>query len=222
MSEAGGRWQRRKQARPGEILEAALTVFARHGFAAARMDAVAREAGIAKGTLYLYFPDKETLFKALVREAIVSTLGQTEILIEHYQGPSETLLADVVATFRDLMHRPNVVALPKLVIAEAGNFPELAQFYLNEVIRRGLKLVGRVIERGVERGEFRPLAAQQAAPLVLVPVLFSALWRSTFAAHDPQVTFDPAELLKLHVDVLLHGLKADAIPEGRCHGELGA
>ena len=139
-------------------------MFAERGFAAARMDEVARRAGISKGTLYLYFPDKEALFKALVREAIVSTLGEAETLVEHYQGPSADLLRELVERFRALMHRPNVAALPKLIIAEAGNFPDLARFYLTEVISRGLGLIGRAVQRGVERGEFRREPLEFTAP----------------------------------------------------------
>ena len=183
-------------------------MFAERGFAAARMDEVARRAGISKGTLYLYFPDKEALFKALVREAIVSTLGEAETLVEHYQGPSADLLRELVERFRALMHRPNVAALPKLIIAEAGNFPDLARFYLTEVISRGLGLIGRAVQRGVERGEFRPVAPELAAPLVLVPVLFTAIWQTTFVPLDPQPPRDPVALLALHVDLLVNGLRA--------------
>src|SRR6476661_28760 len=98
MTDAAQRWSRRKEARPQEILEAALSVFAEKGFAAARMDDVARHAGVTKGTIYLYFPSKEELFKSLVREAIGGTLAQVTAYADAFNGSARELLISVLRT----------------------------------------------------------------------------------------------------------------------------
>ncbi|MBI1207880.1 MAG: TetR family transcriptional regulator [Azospirillum sp.] len=209
------RWSRRKQARPSEILAAALDVFAERGFAAARLDDVAARAGISKGTLYLYFPDKAALFKALVREAILPNLDQAEAALASHTGSAEALLRALVRRFLAVLLDQRLIAVPKLVIGESGNFPELAEFYLNEVIRRGKSLFAQVIERGIAAGEFRAVPAAVAAPLVIAPVLFTAIWKSTFEPHDPGNRFDAEAFLDLHLDLLLHGLSRspDGSPE---------
>jgi AcrR family transcriptional regulator len=178
------RWQRRKEARPAEILEAALAVFAEKGFAAARLDQVAKAAGVSKGTLYLYFDSKEALFEAVVRSAIVPRLANAEALLRDHDGSAAEFLAKLYRMFAAVMADGQVAAIPKLVIAEAGNFPDLARFYLREVVSRGLRLMGAVLERGVARGEFRPMNPAHATRLMIAPVLFLALWRQSLGRHD--------------------------------------
>lgn len=178
------RWQRRKEARPAEILDAALAVFAEKGFAAARLEQVAREAGISKGTLYLYFDSKEALFEAVVRAAIVPRLAGAETLLRDHRGGAAELLGTLYRQFATVMADPRVAAIPKLVIAESGNFPELARFYLREVVHRGLRLMGAVLELGVARGEFRPMNPAHATRLMIAPVLFLALWRQSLGRFD--------------------------------------
>src|SRR4051794_29937131 len=127
MLEPSQRWSRRKEARPQEILEAALAVFAEKGFAAARMDDVARRAGVTKGTIYLYFPSKDELFKSLVREAIGGTLAQVTAYADAYQGSARELLVSVLRTIGTVMRTSDRIVLPKIILAEAGNFPELVR-----------------------------------------------------------------------------------------------
>ncbi len=133
--------RRRKEARPEEILSAALESFAARGFAATRIEDVAARAGISKGTLYLYFDGKEELFKAVVRQALLPNLARIEALAATFEGPSALLLERLLATIAGVINS-RVGAIPKLVIAEAGNFPDLARFYLAEVVQRGLGLIG--------------------------------------------------------------------------------
>src|SRR5579863_5082118 len=123
------RWQRRKEARPGEILDAALACFAERGFAATRLDDVARRAGITKGTLYLYFPNKEELFKAVIRETLVPEL--IRLGTASGAGPAVPSIDGMIADFQRLAASP-IGAIPKLVLGEAANFPEIARFYLDE------------------------------------------------------------------------------------------
>ncbi len=148
------RWRRRKEARPKEILAAALALFAERGFAATRLDDVALRAGVTKGTLYLYFPNKEELFEAVVRQALVPNLERGEALLDEADEPAALLLERLMRSWAELALSP-AGAIPKIIISEAGNFPELARFYREEVVDRGIGLMRRVLRLGVERGEFR-------------------------------------------------------------------
>jgi len=202
------RWQRRKEARPAEILAAALDVFRARGFAAARLEDVAAKAGVSKGTLYLYFQSKEALFKALVREAVLPNIERAEALVRAHPGPASTILAELLTNFGLLMATDDrVSAFPKLMIAEAGNFPELARFYLHKVIRRGMRLMAGIIRRGIETGEFQAVDPAAAARLAVAPILFLALWRHSFAAFDPGAP-KPRRIVESHVQVFLAGLAA--------------
>jgi AcrR family transcriptional regulator len=202
---AAPRWQRRKEARPAEILDAALSVFAEKGFAAARLEQVARRAGVSKGTLYLYFDSKEALFEAVVRSAIVPRIADAESLLAAHDGSAAELLGKLYRAFADVMADPKVSAIPKLVISEAGNFPELARFYLREVVSRGLRLMQAVLERGVARGEFIPVDPHHATRLLIAPVLFLALWRQSLGRHDEK-PLDADEFLADALALLTRGL----------------
>jgi AcrR family transcriptional regulator len=203
------RWTRRKQARPAEILDAALKVFAAKGYAAARMDDIAREAGVTKGTIYLYFADKETLFKALVSETIGPPLAAVTAQVQSFQGSARDLIRFALTTLAGLLLTNNRVVLPKIIIAESGNFPELARFYRFEIIARGLAAFGTIVERGIAQGEFRPLPVDHVVRLCIAPALFGAIWQSTFAQFDPE-PYDFKGLIDAHLDVLFRGLA----PEG--------
>ena len=159
------RWRRRKEARPQEILDAALAVFAEKGFSAARMEDISRRAGVTKGTIYLYFESKEALFKALVRESLAPTIQGVIAQAEAYEGPSRDLLILVLSTMGSFIRTSDRVVLPKIVIAEAGNFPELVRFYREEIIDKGLGLLESIIARGIARGEFRNVEPAHVARL---------------------------------------------------------
>lgn len=206
------RWRRRKEARPHEITAAALELFAERGFAVARLEDVAARAGISKGTLYLYFPNKEELFKAVVRDAVVATIDEAERLAGSFTGSSFALLETVVRRLAARIVGTRAGVIPKLIVAEAGNFPELARFYHDEVARRGFATVAAVLRRGMERGEFRPVDARAMVPVIIGPLLLAALWKSTFepVAAEP---LDIAALLDTHLDHLRRSLSA-ATPEG--------
>jgi AcrR family transcriptional regulator len=198
------RWRRRKDARPGEILAAALECFAERGFAATRLVDVARRAGVTKGTLYLYFSNKEELFKAVVRETIVAGIARSEALVGDAAKPAPQLLEDVLQGWATQIETP-ASAIPKLVLAEAGNFPDLAQFYVNEVIHRGRSLIRRVLVAGIARGEFRPVDVESAIDCVIAPMILTMLWRHSFAAHDRRA-LDVDALRRVHFQLLSEGL----------------
>jgi len=201
------RWQRRKDARPQEILEAALAVFAEKGFAATRMNDIAARAGVTKGTIYLYFPSKEEVFKSLVRESIGTTLSAVVASAGAFEGSARALLEFVLRNVGRFVLTSDRV-LPKIMLAEAGNFPELVRFYRGEIIEKGLTLLSSVFARGIANGEFRnDVKPEHAARLAIAPVLLAALWRTTFAPLETE-PYDLEGLIDAHLAVLLRGLEA--------------
>ena len=199
------RWTRRKQARPAEILDAALKVFAHKGFAAARMDDIAKEAGVTKGTIYLYFENKEAVFKSLVREAVGTTLTNVAADVQTFDGSARLLIKMVLTRVTQLLVEGERFVLPKIVISESSNFPWLAEFYRFEIIEKGMQLLMSIIERGIAQGEFRPLPTHHVARLCVAPVLLCAIWRVTFSHLDAE-PYDYRGLVETHLDVLFRGL----------------
>ena len=200
------RWRRRKDARPQEILEAALSVFAEKGFAAARMEQIAARAGVSKGTIYLYFDSKEAVFRALVHEMLGTQIARFADFARGSPGPVAPVLAGILRGIGEFMATSNRVVLPKMVIAEAGNFPDLARIYREEVIEKGLGLFAGLLKKGMASGEFRTLPIPHAVRLCVAPVLLGAIWRTTFAQLDPE-PYDYAGLTETHIATLLQGLK---------------
>lgn len=203
-------WTRRKAARPGEILDAALKIFAEKGFAGARMEDIAARAGVTKGTIYLYFPGKEDVFKTLVREMIGKALADAKKTLGSFPGgPRDRLLLLLRAVAAFMQSDSRLVALPKIIIAESGNFPELARFWREEVIDKVVVLIEQALLEGADKGQFRPLPVAYTAKLCVAPIMLGVIWRATFAHFDPR-EFDFDAYLSTHIDVLMHGL----VPEG--------
>ncbi|MBR0673422.1 TetR/AcrR family transcriptional regulator [Neoroseomonas soli] len=200
---------RRKEARPGELLSAALDTFREKGFAATRMDDIAARAGVSKGTIYLYYPSKEAVFEAMVRANLLPNIERMEAAIADEERSSADRLRLLVTAFGEIAGDARLVAVPKLVLAEAGNFPEMARFYRHEVIGRALSLVSGVLEAGMAHGEFRRLDAALTARLFLAPVIVAALWQTTFVPVE-DAPVPPADLLRLHLDLFLRSIAADA------------
>lgn len=213
-SERPRRWRRRKDARPTEILAAALSVFSEKGFAATKLEDVAAKAGVSKGTLYLYYDSKEVLFKAVVRQALLPNLSASETLAKADAGPVSDVLAAMLRTLARAVAETSIGAIPKLIIAEAGSFPELARFYHEEVITRAVTLISGIVARGVVRGEFRPVDTRHVVYLTIAPVLVAALWRETFERHGAP-RLDPLALIEQHIEILLRGIAAQRPPERR-------
>ncbi len=203
-SKPEARWQRRKAARPAEILAAALDCFAERGFAATRMEDVAARAGVTKGTVYLYFPNKVELFKALVRSELLPNIERLEAIADSPRTATE-LLQQLLAIWSEHVAPSRAAVLPKLMIAEAGNFPDLARLYLHEVIHRGLRLLRSVLQRGVDAGEFRLIDVEHTAYCVIAPLIFSVLWQHSFGPLDDR-PLDMAAVCRAHLDTVLHGL----------------
>jgi AcrR family transcriptional regulator len=191
-----------------DILDAARAEFLARGYAAARLDDIAARAGVAKGTLYLYFQSKEDIFQSLVRTAIVPNLAQLETMAEAWDGPIAPLLERFASVALGVAGNDKLVAIPRLLLAEAKTFPDLARFYYREVARRGIGLLTKIIAKGVASGEFRTVEPLHAARLVIAPFLLHAMWQSMFVEFDDNPV-DPAAYAKTHLDVLLNGLRAD-------------
>src|SRR6516162_2394173 len=201
------RWRRRKTARPAEILSAALASFAERGFTATRLDDVAARAGVTKGTLYLYFRNKEELFKDVVRQELLPTIAWAEAMVAASAEPSMVVLEQLAELFTRIVSS-RLSAIPKLVLTEAGNFPDLARFYLEEVVERGKTLFRKVLDRGVAGGEFRPVDTESVVLCIIAPLLFACLWRHSFEPHSSR-PLDIEALFRAQLDLLRRGLAAE-------------
>ncbi len=201
--------QRRKETRPRELLEAALALFVEKGFAATRTEEVAQQAGVSKGTLYLYYPSKEELFKAVVRHNVVSLIAQGQEMVEQFQGSSAELLVCLMQTWWDRVGNTPAAGIHKIVLSEVRNFPELAQFYNDEVTVPADRLFCNAVQRGISRGEFRAMPVHEVAHALIAPLVFMALHRHSFGACqiDGGVAMDPLVMLQTHFDLVLRGLE---------------
>lgn len=205
------RWERRKDARPQELLAAAIDLFVERGFAATRLEDVARRAGVSKGTLYLYFENKEELFKAVVRTSIVPVIGEAESSVAEFDGHSAELLRNVLMAWWDRIGVNKVSGIVKLVMAEANNFPELAKFYQDEVINRGTRMISSMLERGIARGEFRAINVTQTTQVLMAPMLMLVTWKHSVGPCD-RGDLEPLAFLAAFLDMALHGLLPPAAP----------
>ncbi|MFP3943762.1 MAG: TetR/AcrR family transcriptional regulator [Alphaproteobacteria bacterium] len=187
------------------IVDAARREFAARGFAAARLDDIARAAGVAKGTIYLYFDSKAALFEGVVRGHLVPQLEAAEALIAAHDGPVEDLLRLLLRTLCENVLETDLREVVRLLIAEGPNFPEIRAFYYREVVARGMALLGDLIRRGEARGEFRVSGAADMPQLVMAPFMVAAVWKSLFEDLAP---LDAGKLIETHLDVLMRGLRA--------------
>jgi AcrR family transcriptional regulator len=199
------RWRRRKEARPGEILAAALEEFVDRGYSATRLEDVARRAGVTKGTVYLYFTNKEDLFKAVVRESFVPELARGERAVAEFTGTSRELFRELIERWWTVLGSSRLSGIPKLMTSEAANFPDLARFYYEEVVKRGHQLIATVLQRGVDRGEFREMDIPTTVRLVMAPLMFQLVMKHSFhrCVND---NLSPPALLDRHVEVFLDGI----------------
>ena len=203
------RWERRKDARPQELLSAALGLFVERGYAATRLEDVARRAGVSKGTLYLYFTNKEELFKAVVREHIVHAIGAAEQTVAGFDGPTAQLLRDILMTWWEQLGATELAGITKLMMAEANNFPDLAAFYEEEVVARGERLISSVLERGIARAEFRPVDSEMMTHVLCAPVLMLMMWTNGFMPCE-KGPIDPQAYMNTFIDLSLRGMLAAA------------
>lgn len=198
--------KRRKEARPSELLEAALSLFVEKGFAATRLEDVAARAGVSKGTLYLYYENKDALFKAVIQEGIVPVIAENEAIAARHSGCSFDLLELLLENWWTKIGQTAFAGIPKLMVAEARNFPELASFYYENVISRGRALVGSALRRGMESGEFRSMDVETTVDVVIAPILMLLIWRYSMSCCQGSES-DPQMYLRIHMDLLRQGLR---------------
>jgi len=204
----GSTRQRRKQARPQELLDAALALFVEKGFAATRSEEIAQRAGVSKGTLYLYYPSKEELFKAVIRQTLSALIAEGQEAVGSFQGSSSELLSFLLHTWWERIGNTPAAGIHKVLLAEVRNFPELAQFYTDEVIIPADRLFSSCVQRGMDSGEFRALPSHEVAHALMAPLIFMAVHRHSFGAcpvHGPDM--DPSLLLNTHLELVLRGLE---------------
>lgn len=199
--------ERRKEARPGELLDAALDLFVEKGFAATKSEEVAARAGVSKGTLFLYFQSKEELLKAVVRENISGRFKEWNEEFLSFEGNSVEMITYCMNVWWDRVGATKASGITKLMMSEAKNFPEIADFYQQEVIEPGQTLIRRILQRGIDRGEIRPVDLDYAVFTIVAPMMFLIL-----AKHSPGIcapmtlTMDPKKYIATQLGAILHGL----------------
>lgn len=201
------RWVRRKQARPAELVAAALALFVERGFAGTRLDDVAARAGVSKGTLYLYFENKEDLFKAVVRDNVVVRISRARDEVSAYDGPSADLLRYLVVTWWKDFGSTTAGGLAKLMMAESGNFPAITRFFLDEVIEPWHRVLGAVIARGVARREFRAVDVETFVNVMTAPMVMLSLWTRSFGPCSAR-PIEPDRYIETLLDTVLTSLQA--------------
>lgn len=198
------RYQRRKEDRPQEITEAAFAVFAEKGYAAARVEEVARRAGVSKGLTYLYFKTKEELFKAVIKSVVVRRIDALLKTLETTEMSSEEFLRGPMLEFMKSVPGSPIAIVIRLLISEGQRHPDLVDFYWDNVVAKGLAAITKFVERGVERGEFRETAVTDLPQLVLAPMMLSIIWRILFTKRE----LDTDKFMETQIDMLLAYIKA--------------
>ncbi len=185
------------QERADAIIGAALEEFADKGYAGARLDDVAARAGISKGLVYVYFETKEALFKAAVRRILIPRFESLIAEIEASDLPTADILRGPLLGFMQKLPKSRLRVLLRLMIAEGPKHPDLTAFYHDEVIARGKAFLGRLLERGMTRGEVRPNTLQEFPHLVIAPMLVAVVWSMLFERHAP---LDTDRMLAAHIE----------------------
>jgi TetR/AcrR family transcriptional regulator len=199
--------ERRKEARPGELLDAALDLFVEKGFAATRAEEVAARAGVSKGTLFLYFPSKEELFKAVVRENISGRFQEWNEEFQKFEGSSADMIRACMKIWWERVGDTRASGITKLIVSEARNFPDIAAFYQQEVIKPGTDLIRRILQRGVDRGEFHVHDMEYATLSISAPMIFLIMMKHSMGVCMPEGhPLDAERYIASQVETLLNGL----------------
>lgn len=199
--------QRRKDARPQELLDAALDLFVEKGFAATRSEEVAARAGVSKGTLYLYYQSKEELLKAVILQTISREIAEGMDIIDSYTGSSADLLMLLMTEWWSRVGEQKASGICKLMVAEARNFPDIARFYVDEVITPGRRLIAKVLQRGIDSGEFRSIPVDDAVGALIAPMLYLMVHQHSVGLCEAvNEHFDPRRIITAELDLVLHGL----------------
>jgi AcrR family transcriptional regulator len=198
--------RRRKAERPQEILEAAFVEFSRNGYATTTLDQIAERAGVTKGTIYVYFDNKEHLFISMVREITKATLDTVQGMFESHEGSTADLLRTQFSfIYQHIVEDRRRREVVRMLIAEASRFPELADRYHQEILRPCLDMLRQAIQRGMDRGEFRQSSIVDSPQVVIAPIALVDLWMMMFDDRQP---LDLKAYFNAHLDLVLNGLLA--------------
>ncbi|HTP71906.1 MAG TPA: TetR/AcrR family transcriptional regulator [Burkholderiaceae bacterium] len=203
--------RRQKEARPQQLLDAALVLFVEKGFAATRAEEVAQRAGVSKGTLYLYYPSKEELLKAVIREHLSTRIAAGAAEAERHRGSAAELLREVLSRWwLEVLDSPTSGVF-KLIITEVRNFPDLAEFYNREVVQPGEQLISRVVQRGIDSGEFDDIDVSVVVHSLVLPMVMLCMHKHSLGAcpghHED---FDAPAFVRAHIDLVIRGLARPA------------
>jgi AcrR family transcriptional regulator len=191
-------WRQRKALRNEQILAAAFDVFAAHGYAETRLDEVAKRAGVAKGTIYLYFKNKEQLFRAVARSLIQKRF---DALVGTFRGTAPELLRELLSRmYSQIVRNDRARSILRLMLAESGKFPRLSEIYHREIIAPGIKAVRQVLKRGIASGEFRKTAAVEFPQILVAPGILAIVWK---LLHGDRHRLDLNAYLQAHLNFVL-------------------
>ena len=197
-------YRRRKEDRPDEITAAAFEAFAENGYAATRVEEVAKRAGISKGLMYLYFKTKEELFKAVVKSVVVRRVDALIENVETTELSSEAFIRGPLLDFMKRVPSSPIAIVVRLLISEGQRYPDLVDYYYENVVAKGLAAISHFVERGVERGEFQRNAVAESPHLFLAPMMLSIVWRIVFGKRK----LDTDKLIETQIELLLTHLKS--------------
>ena len=200
------RFRRRPDARPEELLAAALTVFGEQGYRATTLEEVAKRAGVSKGTVYLYFASKDDLFRAMVEKYVIALLELAEARAREHTGSASTLLESMIRTMWSALSQPEMVCLTRLIQAELPQFPEIQRYYWEHVIQRHRRLLRAIVERGIAAGEFREEALTMVPTMVPSLIVHLNHVRALFGGLDPDAP-TPDEQVELIVSLVFDGIR---------------
>ena len=207
MAETTKKFRRRAEARPDEVLDAALAVFVEKGFAAAKVEEIARQAGVSKGLVYLYFPSKEALLEGIVRRALAPIADEAVNRLAHFDGDPRDAITMLLTTICLQLSDPARLAIPKVVISEVVRFPAIASMYRREVIDKVRPALATLLARGVAAGHLRPIDPEMAIRSVIGPLVVHIALFALFDV-DSEAGLDMPRLLESHLDILFHGISA--------------
>jgi AcrR family transcriptional regulator len=204
---AAPKWRRRPEHRPQQILQAAVEVFGECGLANARLQDIATRAGVSKGTIYLYFPNKEALFREMIRQTAIAGIERAEQ--NPPKGPPREQLLAFMRGYWEFVRTPIFSTIYRLVLGELHQFPDLAEFYAHEVVARGLRLLSGIIQRGIEDGEFRQVEPMVAARMLVALIVMNGIWRDEHTGVPLLCNKSDAEVFRELAQFYLHSIAPD-------------
>jgi AcrR family transcriptional regulator len=200
------KWRRLPEERPHQIMDAAIDVFGERGLSGTRLEDVAKRAGVSKGTIYLYFPNKIALFQEMIRQTIVA---QIELIEQELAGHTGTITEQIDTYIRAWWQfnlNPRTQTISRLLVGELHRFPELNQFYADDVVVRKVKILSSLIARGVESGQFRPVDPESTARLLGATMFSYGTWCGMRALIPALQRFTNDEILEQIRDFFFHAV----------------